>query len=69
VSAADPARIDLDAPGCEQCHGEGVIWNNADPTSGQWVDCDRCAVRRDLARGGGVRSLQAIGHVAGRRQS
>lgn len=27
---------------CTQCDGEGIIWNNADPTSGQSVDCDAC---------------------------
>lgn len=27
---------------CPDCDGEGVIWNNADPTSGQCVDCDAC---------------------------
>lgn len=26
---------------CEACD-EGRIWNNADPTSGQWVECDSC---------------------------
>lgn len=25
---------------CEDCDGFGRIWNNADPTSGQWVACD-----------------------------
>ena len=25
---------------CEQCDEDGRIWNNADPTSGQWVPCD-----------------------------
>ena len=25
---------------CEVCDGEGVIYNNADPTSGQWIECD-----------------------------
>ena len=34
---------------CEQCDGEGRIWNNADPTSGQWVECDRCGVTAQLA--------------------
>ena len=28
---------------CLDCDGHGVIWNNADPTSGQSVDCDACA--------------------------
>ena len=27
---------------CTDCDGEGRIWNNADPTSGQYVDCDAC---------------------------
>ena len=27
---------------CNDCQGEGIIWNNADPTSGQSVDCDAC---------------------------
>lgn len=27
--------------GCDMCDG-GRIYNNADPTSGQWVDCPRC---------------------------
>jgi hypothetical protein len=26
---------------CPACDGEGAIWNNADPTSGQFVPCDR----------------------------
>jgi hypothetical protein len=26
-------------PPCDDCDGEGNIWNNADPTSGQRVDC------------------------------
>lgn len=25
---------------CELCDGFGVVWNNADPTSGQWAACD-----------------------------
>ena len=25
---------------CDQCDEDGRIWNNADPTSGQWVPCD-----------------------------
>lgn len=28
--------------GCPDCDGDGRIWNNADPTSGQWVECDAC---------------------------
>ena len=27
---------------CPDCDGEGEIWNNADPTSGQSVECDAC---------------------------
>ena len=27
---------------CQDCDGEGVIWNNADPTSGQSVQCYAC---------------------------
>ena len=27
---------------CRDCDGEGVIWNNADPTSGQSVACEAC---------------------------
>jgi hypothetical protein len=27
---------------CEACDGEGNVWNNADPTSGQRVDCEVC---------------------------
>lgn len=30
---------------CEDCDGDGRIWNNADPTSGQWIECD-CALAR-----------------------
>lgn len=30
---------DVECPnGCD----DGVIWNNSDPTSGQWFDCDAC---------------------------
>lgn len=25
---------------CDQCDGYGRIWNNADPTSGQFHECD-----------------------------
>jgi len=28
---------------CQHCDGEGKVWNNADPTSGQYVECDKCA--------------------------
>lgn len=27
---------------CEACDGEGNVWNNADPASGQRVDCEVC---------------------------
>lgn len=27
---------------CLTCDGEGNIWNNADPTSGQRHDCEDC---------------------------
>jgi hypothetical protein len=27
---------------CANWCDEGRIWNNADPTSGQWVACDAC---------------------------
>lgn len=27
---------------CPTCEGEGTIWNNADPTSGQGFDCEDC---------------------------
>lgn len=27
---------------CQECDGNGLIWNNADPTSGQRVDCPKC---------------------------
>lgn len=25
---------------CKICYGEGIIWNNADPTSGMWCECE-----------------------------
>lgn len=31
---------------CWDCDGFGVCWNNADPTSGQWVPCDQCGDER-----------------------
>jgi len=31
---------------CPVCDGHGRIWNNADPTSGQWVPCDECGDTR-----------------------
>lgn len=27
---------------CTECDGNGNIWNNADPTSGQRFDCEAC---------------------------
>ncbi|MBA4172814.1 MAG: hypothetical protein C0511_09220 [Hyphomicrobium sp.] len=27
---------------CEDCDGNGKVWNNGDPTSGQWVPCEVC---------------------------
>lgn len=33
---------------CTECDGEGNIWNNADPTSGQRFDCEACQHRADL---------------------
>ncbi len=32
----------LDEIECPDCEGEGRIWNNADPTSGQCAACDAC---------------------------
>ena len=32
----------IDEIECRDCDGEGRIWNNCDPTSGQSVDCDAC---------------------------
>lgn len=34
---------------CQDCD-EGRIWNNADPTSGQWVECESCCVAEALGR-------------------
>lgn len=42
-------RDSCDEGVCEHCDGEGRVWNNADPTSGQWVECDRCGVTAQLA--------------------
>lgn len=25
---------------CSECDGEGRVYNNADPTSNQWVECE-----------------------------
>lgn len=37
-----PSDIPADRHECEACEDSGIIWNNADPTSGQRVDCDQC---------------------------
>jgi len=37
-----PVDDDDDDDFCDHCDGDGRIWNNADPTSGQWVECDQC---------------------------
>jgi hypothetical protein len=34
---------------CPHCDGDGKIWNNADPTSGQFVECQRCTVNVEQA--------------------
>lgn len=39
----DPNTPPADRHACEQCCDTGIIYNNADPSSGQSVDCDRCA--------------------------
>lgn len=31
---------------CIYCEGSGRVYNNADPTCGQWVHCD-CQAGRD----------------------
>lgn len=42
-TAADHLRMLCDdATSCEDCDGRGRIYNNADPTSGQWVKCETC---------------------------
>ena len=44
----DDLRAEIDAwisEHCENCDGEGKVWNNADPTSGQWLPCEACGVR------------------------
>ena len=35
---------------CEDCDGFGLQWNNADPTSGQWCQCDTCGDTRGQNR-------------------
>ena len=27
---------------CTECDGSGKVWNNADPTSGQFHECETC---------------------------
>lgn len=50
---------------CSECNGEGVIYNNADPTSGQWVECE-CATllrsHRELVDAG-KSALAILPHV------
>lgn len=36
----------FDEDECPDCDGFGRIWNNADPTSGQWCACDTCGDTR-----------------------
>lgn len=35
-----------EASECEDCDGFGRSFNNADPTSGQWVACEACGDTR-----------------------
>lgn len=35
-------RNGIDPEDCPECDGLGNVWNNADPTSGQRVDCEVC---------------------------
>ena len=37
---------------CSECEGTGKVYNNADPTSGQWVECEYAALLAELAKGG-----------------
>jgi hypothetical protein len=39
----DPTPYCDDHEECDSCDGRGIIWNNADPTSGQWMECDKKA--------------------------
>ena len=32
---------------CETCENTGRVYNNADPTSLQWVPCEDCHIRYD----------------------
>ena len=32
----------IDPTDCEFCDGYGRAWNNADPTSGQFHECEEC---------------------------
>lgn len=34
-------------PECETCEDTGRVYNNADPTSGQWFHCEDCQAGRD----------------------
>tara|TARA_R110000787_G_scaffold36714_6_gene93554 strand:- start:1298 stop:1822 length:525 start_codon:yes stop_codon:yes gene_type:complete len=43
---------------CTYCDGKGNIWNNADPTSGQRVDCPACMVDVDAELGAMAGVLQ-----------
>lgn len=35
-------ELGRDPSDCEACDGFGICWNNADPTSGQFVACEAC---------------------------
>lgn len=35
-------RAEDDPSHCSHCDGFGTVWNNADPTSGQSVNCENC---------------------------
>ena len=32
-------QAELNHDDCIYCEGDGRLWNNADPTSGQWIPC------------------------------
>lgn len=41
----DDLKAEIDAwseESCLACEGDGLCWNNADPTSGQCVPCPEC---------------------------
>lgn len=42
TKAVAPKGDDWDDDCPEECD-KGKHWNNADPTSGQWADCETCA--------------------------